>query len=153
MVPTVTTAPYGQGAHTVCGTQLRFTNSYSAPTTIVAHTIHSGVYVYLNILFLFALQACTKLAMDFMTAQCIDYCVKHKSSLRMLPRGHQGREDKLQVSIKSSVQFLQYPVRPSKSLWYAYICHRLIPLSLQPSQPVQQQWKSILQIVLCNCLR
>jgi hypothetical protein len=49
-------------------------------------------------LFLFV-QSCIKVAMDFVSPENVDECIKLTGEFRRLPPGHRAKEDKLEVGM------------------------------------------------------
>jgi hypothetical protein len=51
--------------------------------------------IYLKLLLV--LQSCIKVAMDFVSPENVQECVRLTEEFRLLPKNHRAREDKLEV--------------------------------------------------------
>lgn len=54
----------------------------------------------------FFLQSCTKVALDFVSPENVSECFRLTKEYRLLPPNHHSKEDKLQVALLFSFDFL-----------------------------------------------
>lgn len=61
--------------------------------------IYSHIWTSLIFIFITFFQSCIKVALDFVSPENVEECVRLTEEFRFLPKNHRAKEDKLEVPL------------------------------------------------------
>lgn len=64
-------------------------------------------FLSVSVIFFFYFQSCIKVALDFVSPDNVEECIRLTDEFRLLPKNHRAKEDKLEVHNEFDVSVIQ----------------------------------------------